>query len=87
MYRQTALRDGDAAMASTLDELERVLLDIANSPDEVTPAQFESLRKRIESKGILFKVRVVNQDLREREKARKPSPEQEKTDVKERNKA
>jgi len=87
LYRQTALRDGDAAMASTLDELERVLLDIANSPDEVTPAQFESLRKRIESKGILFKVRVVNQDLREREKATKPSPEQEKTDVKERNKA
>jgi len=72
---------------SSLDELERVLLDIANSPDEVTPAQFESLRKRIESKGILFKVRVVNQDLREREKATKPSPEQEKTDVKERNKA
>ena len=87
LYRQTALRDGDTAMANTLDELERVLLDIANSPDEVTPAQFESLQKRIESKGILFKVRVVNQDLREREKATKPSPDQEKPGVKERNKA
>jgi len=87
LYRQTALRDGDTAMANTLDELERVLLDIANSPDEVTPAQFESLQKRIESKGILFKVRVVNEDLREREKATKPSPAQENTGVKERNKA
>lgn len=87
LYRQTALRDGDTAMANTLDELERVLLDIANSPDEVTPAQFESLQKRIESKGILFKVRVVNQDLREREKATKPSPAKENTGVKERNKA
>jgi len=87
LYRQTALRDGDTAMANTLDELERVLLDIANSPDEVTPAQFESLQKRIESKGILFKVRVVNQDLREREKATKPSPAQGNTGVKERNKA
>lgn len=87
LYRQTALRDGDTAMASTLDDLERVLLDIAHSPDEMTPAQFEALQKRIESKGILFKVRVVNQDLREREKAVKPSPAQENTGAKERNKA
>jgi hypothetical protein len=86
LYRQTALKEGDTAMASTLDELERVLLDIANSPDEVTPAQFESLRKRIEAKGILFKVRVVNQDLREREKAAQPSPDQENSRTKERNK-
>lgn len=86
LYRQTALEDGDTAMASTLDELERVLLDIANSPDEVTPAQFEALQKRIESKGILFKVRVVNQDLREREKAAKPAPAQENSETKERNK-
>jgi hypothetical protein len=68
LYRQTALREGDRGMASTLDELERVLLDIANSPDTVTPAQFESLRKRIADRGILFKVRVVNQDLQERDK-------------------
>jgi hypothetical protein len=87
LYRQTALQEGDQAMASTLDELERVLLDIANSPDEVTPAQFESLQKRIEAKGILFKVRVVNQDLREREKNNKPSPAQGNSETKERNKA
>ena len=86
LYRQTALKEGDRAMASTLDELERVLLDIANSPDEVSPAQFEALRKRIEARGILFKVRVVNQDLRERGKAAPPSPTQEKSRVKERNK-
>jgi hypothetical protein len=86
LYRQTALKEGDQAMASTLDELERVLLDVANSPDEVTPSQFEALRKRIEARGILFKVRVVNQDLREREKAAQPSPTQEKSGAKERNK-
>ena len=86
LYRQTALQEGDQAMASTLDELERVLLDIANSPDEVTPAQFASLRKRIEARGILFKVRVVNQNLREREKAVQPSPAQRNSEGKERNK-
>jgi hypothetical protein len=86
LYRQTAQREGDTAMANILEELERVLLDIANSPDEVTPAQFASLQKRIESKGILFKVRVVNQDLRAREKATKPSPAQDNSAAKERNK-
>jgi hypothetical protein len=67
LYRQTALREGDTAMASTLEELERVLLDIANSPDEVTPAQFESIQKRIAAKGILLKVRVVKQELHQRQ--------------------
>ena len=66
LYRQTALKEGDQAMASTLDELERVLLDIANSPEEVTPAAFETIRKRIEAQGILFKVRIVKQGLDER---------------------
>jgi hypothetical protein len=66
LYRQTALKEGDQAMASTLDELERVLLDIANSPVELTPAAFETIRKRIEAQGLLFKVRVVKQGLDER---------------------
>ncbi len=87
LYRQTALREGDQGMASTLDELERVLLDIANSPDNVTSAQYESLRKRVEARGILFKVRVVNQDLQERNKPAKPRPAQKSPAQKERNKA
>jgi hypothetical protein len=87
LYRQTALRDGDTAMASTLDELERVLLEIANSPDKITPAQFESLQKRIESRGILFKVRVVHQDVREKEKTAKPEPAPQASVSTERNKA
>src|SRR6267142_1992768 len=66
LYRQTALKEGDQVMASTLDELERVLLDIANSPAEVTPAAFDSMQKKLESRGILFKVRVIQQGLRDR---------------------
>lgn len=87
LYRQTALQEGDRAMASTLDELERTLLDIANSPDEVTPAQFAKMRQRIESRGILFKVRVVNQELRERQKAARTAPARNNSTMKERNKA
>src|SRR5207302_9647013 len=39
LYRQTALEQGDAALANVLDELERVLLDVTHSPGEVTPVQ------------------------------------------------
>jgi hypothetical protein len=66
LYRQTALQEGDQVMASTLDELERVLLDIANSPQEVSPARFESMQQRLASRGILFKVRVIRQGLHDR---------------------
>jgi len=86
LYRQTALETGDTAMASTLDELERVLLDVANSPGEVTPAQFESIRKRIAERGILLKVRVVRQELRTAESGKKTAPAQNDSTGKERNK-
>jgi hypothetical protein len=86
LYRQTALEEGDTAMASTLDELERVLLDIANSPDEVTPAQFEDIQKRIAAKGILLKVRVVKQELHQRRETAPEAPPQSNATVTERNK-
>jgi hypothetical protein len=87
LYRQTALQEGDTALASVLDELERVLLDVAHSPDSVTPAQLEKIRQKIEAQGILFKVRVVSKDLQERQKATQPAPAQNNSTKKERNKA
>jgi hypothetical protein len=87
LYRQTAVSSGDNAMVSTLDELERVLLDVANSPDEVTPAQFETIQKRIAAQGILLKVRVVQQELRAESEGRKTAPAQDNLTPKARNKA
>ena len=69
LYRQTAAREGEPGVASVLEDLERVLLEVANSSDELRPAERERLRKRIESGGILFKVRVLGTQVREREKA------------------
>jgi len=81
LYRQTALQEGDQMMASTLDELERVLLDVANSPDEVTPARFDAMQKKLESRGILFKVRVIQQGLRERSNPAKQPAQQQKQNI------
>jgi hypothetical protein len=87
LYRQTALREGDTQLASVLDDLERVLLDVAHSPDEVTPAQFEAIRQRIESQGILFKVRVVGKELQQHQETPAPAPAKNNTGKKEGNKA
>lgn len=69
LYRQTALSTGDTSMASLLDDLERVLVDIAASPATVSQEEFDAVRRRIESKELLFKVRVVSSQIRERQKA------------------
>jgi hypothetical protein len=86
LYRQTALKEGDQAMAGMLDELERVLLDIANSPEELTPAAFETIRKRIEAQGLLFKVRIVKQGLDERKTNPDAKPAENKARAMERKK-
>jgi hypothetical protein len=86
LYRQTALQEGDAGLANVLDDLERVLLDVAHSPQEVSPAQLEAIRQRIEARGILFKVRVVNKELQQRQQAAIPRPAQNDSQEKERNK-
>jgi hypothetical protein len=70
LYRQAALRAGEPGVASVLDELERVLLEIAMSPDQLATPGLEQIKERIESQGILFKVRVVGSQVREREQAR-----------------
>jgi anti-sigma factor RsiW len=69
LYRQTALSTGDARMAAVLDELERVLVDVAASPSTMSQDDLDSVRRRIESKELLFKVRVVSSQVRERQKA------------------
>src|SRR5258708_15301183 len=49
LYRQTALEQGDSALAGVLDELERVLLDVAHSPQQVTPVQLDRKSTRLNS--------------------------------------
>ncbi len=66
LLRETALHMGDAAYAAVLDDLERVLLDVANSPTDLPSGEFETLQRRIENEGLLFKVRITSTDARER---------------------
>jgi hypothetical protein len=66
LYRQTASQTSEPAVASVLEELERLLLDVAHGPSHLTPEDLATLRQRIEQEGVLFKVRVIGANLRER---------------------
>jgi hypothetical protein len=66
LLRQTAARLGDLTDAALLDELERVLLDVANSPPILSSADLERLQRRIGHEGLLFRVRITSTDSRER---------------------
>jgi len=65
LYRQSALRAGEAGVADVLDELERFLVEVANAPTPLTSDEVRELNERIEARGLLFKVRVVGSRLRE----------------------
>ena len=74
LYRQAAARSGDPALAAVLEELERVLQEVAAGPDSLRPTDLAKLQQRIEARGLLFKVRVVSSQVRERETQRLPRP-------------
>jgi hypothetical protein len=67
LYRQAAMRD-DPALASVLDDLERLLTDLTNAPESEWP----ELQKRMADQGILFKVRVIESNVRQREREQLP---------------
>lgn len=69
LYQQTAQQTGDAEIQNILSALEPVLLEIAHSPDEISTQQFQQIQDRIRSAGILFKVRVVSSDVRDKERS------------------
>jgi hypothetical protein len=64
LYRQTAQQVGDAATARLLEELERTLLDIAHSPSQLDGPELKRIQQRIESQGLIFKVRVIESKVR-----------------------
>jgi hypothetical protein len=68
LYRQSAQQAGETGLASILDELGRVLLEVANAPGPLSPGDVRDLNARVERKELLFKVRVVGSQLMEREK-------------------
>ena len=73
LYRRTAEDRGEENVATLLDELEPVLLQIAHAPSQVSAQEIRSLQKRVEAKGLVLKLRLVQANVRAKSAA---SPQQ-----------
>lgn len=73
LYRQSAGATGDTTVTQLLDELERLLVELAASPDHLPPADMHRVQQQIAARDLLFKVRVVSTALKDRQ-VRKARP-------------
>jgi hypothetical protein len=64
LLRQASARAGEVARSALLDDLERVLLDLANSPPDLSADDIQTLRTRVKNDGLLFKVRITSAGVR-----------------------
>ena len=66
LYRRSAEQVGDAEIGNLLEDLERVLVEVANGPAESAPDELARLRQRIDDQDLVFRVRVVASEIKER---------------------
>jgi hypothetical protein len=66
LLRQTAERLGDHKDAAVLEDLEHVLLEVANAPDQPTAQETARIQQHMASNEMLFKVRILSTDARDR---------------------
>jgi hypothetical protein len=67
VIRQSAMQSGDGQIVDILEDLERVLLEIANSPVDVTSNDLTDLQSRITREDLLFRLRVIASEMRQRQ--------------------
>jgi hypothetical protein len=65
LYRQAARQDGEAQSAAVLEDIERLLMEMANASD----SDLDSLRRRVAEQDLLFKIRVLRAQVTERERS------------------
>ena len=69
LYRQAASQVGQADVAALLEQLERVLLELSQGPQMISPDDMGELRLRLDEGDVLFKVRVLGSRIRQQVRA------------------
>ena len=59
LVRQSAMQAGNLHVEASLDRLERLLMELANEPDNLTEADLNRLRQEMNTDGLLFDIRVL----------------------------
>jgi len=64
LYRRTAEDRGQETVATLLDDLEPLLMQIAHAPSRLSADEVRDIQKRVEAKGLVLKLRVVRANVR-----------------------
>jgi hypothetical protein len=73
LYRRAADRIGDVEMRNLLEDVERVLVDVANGSSESSSKELKDVRTRIDEQDLLFRLRVAGSEIRERQRRAQPT--------------
>jgi hypothetical protein len=67
LYRLSSLKSADPGVEAMLDQLERVLAEIANAPSDLSQNDLREIQDQVQSQGLLFKIRVIGSKVRQEE--------------------
>jgi hypothetical protein len=73
LYRRAADRLGDVEMRTLLEDVERVLVDVANGSSGPASKDLKDVRTRIDEQDLLFRLRVAGAEIRERQRRTQPT--------------
>jgi hypothetical protein len=59
LYRRAISSQGDPIMTAALDQLERVLLEIANAPEKLSGDDIARIEQAMNTDSLLFQIRVL----------------------------
>jgi len=64
LYRQTAGRAGQDDIVVLLEELERLLLEVANGPSQPAYAELAAMQRRIARRGLVMRIHLLGERAR-----------------------
>ena len=68
LYRRSAEEIGDPDTRDLLEDVERVLVEIANGPDVESSNDLSGIRARISDQDLIFRLRVMTAEMRARDR-------------------
>jgi Putative zinc-finger len=73
LYRRSAEEMGDADTRELLEDVERVLVEIANGPEVESSNDLSEVRARITDQDLIFRLRVMTAEMQAREWRARPT--------------
>lgn len=73
LYRRSIGESVDTETRDLLEDVERVLVEIANGPEAETSNDLSGVRARISNQDLIFRLRVMTAEMRERERRERPT--------------